>query len=139
MMRQVRLASRRGLLLVEAVLSAVVIGVGLAAITRGFASHLRALRSIEESDALLALAQPALQEMEAQQSVPASGSGTFQPPYGAYEWTLSATPRNGPDDLKDAADKPLTSDVVLSVRRSDRPSSSAMRLTAVWPSEWVKQ
>ena len=58
-------ASRRGLLLVEAVLSAVVIGVGLSFITRGLASQLRALRSVEEYDTLLSLARSTLQELEA--------------------------------------------------------------------------
>ena len=146
----VKRASQRGLLLVEAVLSAVVIGVGLSFITRGLASQLRALHTVEEYDTLLNLARSTLQELEAnglldsRRKVPANGHGLFEQPHAqdgtlrTYAWDLKVTSREAPEDLKDSAGESLTSDVVLTVQRHDRPSST-VRLTAVWPSTWMQQ
>ena len=138
MKRRVRPASRRGLLLVEAVLSAVVIAVGLVFISRALASPLKALRTIEEYDTLLVLAPSQLLEWEARRSTPTTLEGTFQKPYEAYRWTLKATLREGPDDLKAQDGTPLTSSVTFTVQRGDRPGST-VRLRAVWPSEWFQQ
>ena len=138
MRRRVRPASRRGLLLVEAVLSAVVIAVGLVFISRALASPLKALRTVEEYDTLLMLAPTQLLEWEAKRSTPAVLQGAFQKPYEDYRWTLKATPRDGPNDLKAQNGTPLTSTVTFTVQRGDRPGS-AVRLQAVWPSEWIPQ
>ncbi len=138
MKRPAKRASRRGLLLVEAVLSAVVIGVGLSFITRGMANQLKALRAVEEYDTLLGLSRSAMQELEARHVVPANRSGRFEPPYEGYGWSLTATPRDGPNELIGQNGQPLTSTVVLTVQRQDRPSSS-LQLTAVWPVVWIRQ
>ena len=60
--RPAKSSSRRGLLLVEAVLAAVVIAVGLVFISRGLAGQLRALRTVEEYDTLLSLGHGKLLE-----------------------------------------------------------------------------
>ena len=137
MKRPAKSVSRRGVLLVEAVLSAVVIAVGLVFISRGLASQLRALQTIEEYDVLLSLARGKLLELEAERvsKLPlASGSaGIFEPPHQAYRWTLSATPHEG---WTDRDGEPMVSDVALTVQRV-RPPASAVTLRAVWLSEWV--
>jgi len=126
-------------LLVEAVLAAVVIGVGLVFITRGLASQLKALRAVEEYDALLSLAQAKLAELEAERlwnaaSTPAA-EGTFdaspQPlRCPAPRWKITAAQQEG-----DEADVP-PSDITLTVWCAEGPSTS-LTLSAVWPTELV--
>ena len=128
--------SRRGLLLVEAVLSAVVIGVGLSLITQGLSSQLRALKSIEAYDALAAAGRNRLLEWEADRlarppSADEPPAGDCPQPYQAYRWLVKARQRVDPDT--GAAG---TSDVTLTIQRRDAPST-ALELTAVWPSDWV--
>ena len=135
-------SSSRGLLLVEAVLSAVVIATGLIFISRGLSGQLRALRTTGEHDLLLSLASGKLLELEgdrlARDARGAPTAGAFPDPYTAYAWTLVAAPRQGRFDLADKAGAPLTSDVALTVTRHDVPSSS-VTLRAIWPSAWVSQ
>ena len=138
----VKSSSSRGLLLVEAVLSAVVIATGLVFISRGLSGQLKALRTMEEHDVLLSLANGKLLELEGDRLTRASSGapmdGAFSEPYAAYHWLMVATPRQGPSDLKDNDGRPLTSDILLTVARSGAPSSS-VTLRAIWPSEWVPQ
>ena len=121
-------SSSRGLLLVEAVLSAVVIATGLIFISRGLSGQLKALRTTEAYDVLLSLASGKLLELEgdrlARPSRGAPMDGTFPDPYADYHWGLVATPRDGPLDLKDNANTPLTSDIVLTVTQHGTSSSS---------------
>ena len=140
--RPVTSSSSRGLLLVEAVLAAVVIATGLVFISRGLSGQLRVLRATEEYDVLLSLANGKLLELEGDRLARASHStptdGVFPDPYADYRWGIVATPRQGPLDLKDKDQTPLTSDIVLTVRRQRAPASS-VTLRAIWPSAWVPQ
>jgi len=127
---------RRGLLLVEAVLSAVAIGVGLTLITRGLASQLSALKSIEEYDTLAALGRNTLLELEADRLTrplqpEEQPEGAFPSPYQAYRWRVAASPRLEPDTGQSP-----TSELALTVERREGPSA-AVELAAVWPSEWI--
>ena len=142
MERPARFSSRRGLLLVEAVLSAVVIAAGLVFISRGLGSQLQALRRVEDYDTLLTLARNKLLELEGEHLArpphASALSGAFPAPYQDYRWAVTATPRQGPHDLIDHEERPLTSDVTLTVSRS-ATASAALQLHAVWPSEWLLQ
>ena len=133
-----KLTSPLGLLLVEAILSSIAIAVGLVFISRGLSSQLKALRTVEEYETLLSLAGRKLTEFETQRSLPANLTGTFQDPFEAYGWTATATLRDGPDDPQDQAGNPLIGDLIVAVQR-DTPPSSAVRLRAVWPREWLSQ
>jgi hypothetical protein len=127
------------LLLVEAALAAVVIAVGLTFISRGLGSQLKALRAVEEQDRLLSLAAGRLQELEAARqnsaTVPPDRTGRFPAPHSAYQWALAVAAREGPQDLRDTAGVPLTSDVTLRVQRAGEDASAALR--AVFPSDWL--
>ncbi len=135
MKRRVNRCSQRGLLLVEAVLSAVAIGVGLVLISRGLSSQLRALTSIEEYDVLLSLGQNKLAALEGERmarppSADESASGAFAAPYYAYQWTVKARKRVEGDG------KNPTSALTLTVQKKAR-HSTALELEAVWPTDWV--
>lgn len=124
-----------GVLLVEATISAVVIAVGLAMISRGLSSQLTALRRIEEAETLLSLARATLLELEGERSagrVPSGArEGTFQEPTSMYRWTIAVRPQ-------EAAEGAMWSEVTVSVQRHDRPSAR-VQLFAVWPTEWVPE
>ena len=125
----------RGVLLVEAVLSAVVIAVGLTFITRALGSQLKALQRVEEYAVLTELAQQAMRTMEVdvQASKLPRGpqDGSFDAPYQTYQWALSAAALDG-------RDLPFEmSRVTLSVHRADRRPASRFSVQAVWPSTLV--
>lgn len=137
---------RRGLLLLEAVLATLVVSVGLVFIVRGFATHLRAIRSVEEYATLLPLARGKLLELESKAlSSPTSpappltvddlSGGTFSEPYQACEWTLSASLPEDPETYLADASGSLIAEVTVMVRRHDRPSAT-VRLMALWPTAW---
>lgn len=139
MRRQDRLGSRRGLLLVEAVLSAVVIATGLVFVSRALGGQLAALRRIEETDAMLTLARGKLLELESLHlagSPPAAREGPFDEPSADYRWALDTELR------ADAAQKdgsPAAAEAALTVGRGDPPAAAAVTLTAVWPSAWASE
>jgi len=121
---------------VEAGLSAVVIAVGLVFITRALGSQLKALQRVEEYAVLTDLAQHALRTMDVdvQAGKPSRGpqDGSFDEPYQAYQWALSAT-------ALDDRDLPFEmSRVTLSVQRTDRPAST-FSVHAIWPTALVPQ
>lgn len=124
-------------MLVEAVLSAVVIAVGLVFISRGLANHLRAIRTVEDYQTLLALAQGKLRELEGLQgsgaALPAELAGTFAEPYGAYRWEVASAAR---EDVTDPDGRPLASDVTVTVARTE-PTTASVQLGTVWPGDWV--
>ena len=127
--------SVQGVLLVEAVLSAVVIAVGLTFITRALGSQLRALQRVEEYAVLTELSQQAMRTMEVdvQAGKPPRGprQGSFDDPYQGYQWELTAA------GLEDR-DLPFeVSRVTLSVERSDHPATT-YSVNAVWPSSLVQ-
>ncbi|GEM_PF-2152973 len=136
MKRLVRLSSQRGLLLVEAVLSAVVIATGLVFITRGLASQLRALRTLEEYETLMSLGQNKLLELEgrklfAHPLTSADQRGTFGDPYRTYQWMLSLG-----TILTDANGQAFARAIELRVERNDRSSASVF-FAIPWPMQWV--
>ena len=137
MKRPARSNSTRGLLLLEAVLAAAAIAVGLVFISRGLSGQLRALRTIEERDVLLALAHRRLLELETarefQRPVPPDREGAFAPPDEAFGWTVSAMPR----EEEDATDDPLA-DVTVTAARL-QPPSTAVRLSTVWKADQVPE
>lgn len=129
--------SQRGLLLVEAVLSAVVIAAGLAFVSRGLGGQLRALESVASYEALSALAHDQLGALEAYifsgsdaPSLPAAGS--FEEPYNGYRWSVDASARK-PDESGE-----VLSDVTLTVSDGEENGRS-LTLAAVWPLERVPQ
>ena len=138
MKRRAKHSSQQGFLLVEAVLSAIVITVGLVVISRGLSNQLKALRTMDEYDTLLSLAHERLLELEAERlwgppPTHERADGLFKAPYESYHWMVKATVR---EDLKDTEGNPIASDVLLTIQREDHASSS-LRLRAVWPSTWI--
>ena len=137
MKRPARSSSTQGLLLVEAVLSAVVIATGLVFVTRGLSTPLHALRTLEEQRVVRALALRKLLELETgcrlARPVAPHRDGTFPAPYDGYQWTMAASPYDSatPETLK----IPL-SEVTVTVHHLGGSSAPA-RLFAIWPSEWV--
>lgn len=133
--RPAKWCSQRGLLLVEAVLSAVVIATGLVFISRGLAGQLKALQTLEAYDRLLLLAHGRLTELEtallARRPTPLK-EGRFEEPYAGYRWSVSAVRR------QDVPGTPSASDVTLIV--ADAASTSpGLKLAAIWPTEWLPQ
>jgi hypothetical protein len=120
------------------VLSTVVIAVGLVFVSRALSGQMKALQVVGEYDALLALAQGKLLELEAQRlsgsPLPVAREGSFPEPYQGYEWRFAAADREA--DPLDEDGKPLSSEVTLTVQRADR-GASAIRLSAMWPIDWV--
>lgn len=130
-----RLASQKALLLVEAVLSAVVIAVGLVFISRGLGGQLRSLEVVEAYDALLPLAESKLHELEAlglkQQVIPQNlFKGEFDEPHEGFYWELRAVAHPVPSGT------PAFSDVSLAVY-SEYQTKRKVTLNAVWPSLWI--
>lgn len=141
MRRPARQVSQRGLLLLEAVLSAVVITTGLIFISRGLGGQLRAIRSVEEYDTLLSLARGKLAEFEAMRlsdrPLPPTRQGVFTEPFQEYQWEVSGRLRED-ETLTDLSGTPLAYEGVLTVSRF-RPPSSAVRLPVIWPSDWIPE
>jgi len=129
-----RRGSRRGILLVEAVLCAVVIAVGLTFITRSLSNQLKALHTLEEYATLTQLAQTVFLELErdvqASQAPQRAPTGAFDQPYSAYQWTLTAQ-----TVTEEGAAVPLSL-VRLSVNRADVTAFTVV-LQAIWPSDLV--
>ncbi len=137
-MRRPARATSAGLLLVEAVISAVVIAVGLVFVSRALSGQLRALKRLEESAVLLALAEGKLREIEAACPLQPSAApdpqraGTFDEPSTNYQWELTVEPAS---DQGGAEEMPLST-VTIAVQRRE-PASGAVRLSMAWPTEWA--
>ena len=138
MKQPVKCFSARGVLLVEAALSAVVIGVGLVFISQGLSNQLKALTSIEEASVRSALAERRLVELDAERlagsPLPPESSGRFDEPDHHYEWILKAVPR---PDVPDKDGQPLFSDVTCAVRKAAEPHPFEVRRTEIWRTAWV--
>jgi len=145
MKRQATWSSQQGLLLLEAVLSALVIAVGLVFISRALSQQLRALHDVEQHDALLALAQGTLEELEARvqaKRAPQQIVGVpFAEPYGEayreYRWTLEAT-RLSADEPDDDQTVVRLASVALTVQRGD-PPTALVTLSAIWPTAMLPE
>ena len=127
----------RGLLLVEAVLAATVIAVGLVLITRSLSGQLRALETVEQHERLLNLAHSKLLELEMarelDRSTPPEADGRFAEPDADVRWTVSAQRR--PRDPNETG--PELSDVSLMVTRGEEGRANVVRLSTVWAVEDV--
>lgn len=133
MARPAKFFSRQGLLLVEAVLSAVVIATGLVFVSRGLGGQLHALRRLEESDRLLRLAHGKLTELEAAlivRRLPRETSGLFERPQQDYRWTVSG--RRQPEE----PGKTPVAEITLTVKR-EGSTSPGIIIVAVWPTAWL--
>lgn len=161
MVPRARRSSPRGLLLVEAVLSAVVIAVGLVFISRGLANQLKAMETVAAYDRLLTLARRKWLELEAErlsglqvnEERPRGSFGSVeeQDPDSAFQWEIRASRR--PVLGVDSKDEPLVSEVTLTISRlPDLPQAEGgaggsagdpdrrgpvVIQSAVWPIHWV--
>ena len=139
MKQPAKYSCQAGLLLVEAVLSAVVITVGLVCITQGLTSQLKALRMLEARETLLALARWKLTELETSllsgRPLPPDLQDDFAEPYQSYQWSLIFNARA---DLIDKDGSSLASDVSLTVTHAQPPIGS-VTLGAVWLKSWLPQ
>ena len=138
MRRPARRRSQRGLLLVEAVLSAVVIAAGLVFVTRGLGGQLRALEAVSSYEVLSALAHDQLGELEARVLAstpvpPLPAEGSFAAPYAVYRWSVRTAARE-PDETT----QELLDDVILTVWDS-ADTGRSVTLSAVWPVERVPE
>ena len=126
--------SQRGVLLVEAILSTVVMAVGLVMISRGLSTHLKALQTLEQYDTMMTLARERLIDLEAEQRahrIDPLREGVFADPYANYRWTLTNV-------RIDQREEPQYEEVILTVRRTDKPSS-LVQVPAVWPVKWIPE
>lgn len=126
----------RGFLLVEATLTVAVLAVGLVFIARGLGENLRVLRSLEERQLLLDLAESKFAELEvvAQRIPLAVREGVFEAPHQPYRWQVTGTDVPSPDLPDD-----LTSAVrlvTLTVSPARR-GAGGVRLQTIWPVEWL--
>lgn len=154
MVPRVRRSSPRGLLLVEAVLSAVVIAVGLVFVSRGLANQLKAMETVAAYDRLLTLARRKWLELEAERLLGlrvneerprgSFGSVEEQDPDSAFQWAITASRR--PE---------LMSEVTLTISRlPDLPQAEGgaggsagdpgrrgpvVIQSAVWRTDWVRE
>ncbi|HEX9779840.1 MAG TPA: hypothetical protein VGB20_01350 [bacterium] len=133
--------AKQGFLLVEAVLAAAVIALGLAVISRGLSGQLRALAALDAHEARLALARNGLLELERGipdgQPGPAATGGAGAAPYEGYVWRVRAAQV---EDLDEEAQPLSRVTVEAAPAGADRPIT---RLTAVWPEgmapeEWAE-
>lgn len=125
----------RGFLLVEATLTAVVIGVGLVFISRGLATNVKQLSTLQQYDRLLQLAESTLAELEAQaqQAPPLTARvGEYESPNDAYQWALEAHVL----DVEGLEPQTVEQVSVTVSRRDGRPP--VVRLRTVWPAAWIR-
>lgn len=127
------MTGRRGVLLVEAMLSAVIIGTGLVFISRGLSTQLKALRTVEEYDRGIALARAIMMELEAERT---SGhilldrplQGGFGAPYELYQWMLAIGPKTDEQDT--------VRQLTLTVQRSDGLAPPVV-IRMIWPKTFL--
>jgi len=112
----------------------VVIAVGLTYITRSLSSQLKALGAVDEYATLTPLAHATLLELECEIEsgrVPRrDATGSFDPPYTAYQWSLSASAVEAPE-----AAVPISL-VGLTVSRADGTAAPVV-VHALWPADLV--
>ncbi len=130
---------RRGFLLVEALLTIVVIAIGLVLISQSLAGNLKAVSRIQQYHRLLRLAQSTLDQLEAEAQQfrgLARHAGVFDAPDNQYRWNVTIDPvqsRDIPDEIL-----PSVLAVTLTVTRSDI-AAPFVRLNTVWPADWLAE
>jgi hypothetical protein len=130
----------QGLLLIEAVLSAVILTVGVVFISRGLGGQLQAIQRVEAYERLRAAARSLLTELEGRGVfglVPLEESaGTLDTPGGAYAWRLDAADR--PDVTAGEDETSLADEVIFTV--APAPSGQPLLwLATLWPPEWTRE
>ena len=127
---------QRGFLLAEAMLTAVVIAVGLIFISRGIAGSLQVLSRLQQTETFLRLADSALNRLETQAQrfhLSPRLEGLFDPPDESYQWTLTTEPMQlGLAGIHDDAFRAVT----LTVHRLEAPQP-AVRVKTIWPASWI--
>lgn len=140
--------ARRGLLLLDAVLSAIVIATALVFITRSLSGQLRTLHTLEEAETVAALGQGKLMELETgvrlnprrvpQQITDADLGPLYGEQAATYRWSVHATPMENPESkFLPSGEKALELNrVTLTVQR---PNNGPVLLTleAIWPESMV--
>lgn len=137
MSRPARCGWDAGFLLVEAAVTALLLGVGLLFISRNLSGTLKALESVKQRGTLTLLAESAMAELETKvrqgQDIPRTEH--FAKPYEAYEWLLTVEPVDLPlVGLPTEQEKPF-SEITLEVRRGER--GQMVRLVMLWPTAWL--
>ena len=137
----------QGVLLVEATLTAVILGVSLVLITRSLSTGLRALDQARRTEATLAFAQRKLRELELDAEVSRRfqadrESGTEQlAAAGGYrfEWRVAIDAYVAPDALLNPpiTDPPSVDRLILTVAERSRRRPVKVSLTTLVPREWV--
>ena len=128
---------RQGFLLIEAMLAALAIAVGLVGISGAIGASVRALTRLQQADRRLRLAAMALDQaaIEAQRlRVAAPHAGVFDPPDEDYRWALTVTPARATIN----GDGVAVSAATLTVSRID-DDRQATRLATVWPDDWMAE
>jgi hypothetical protein len=134
-------------LLVEAVVSAVVIAVGLVFISRTLGSHLKVVRLLERRQAASALQAGKFIELETaamvRETPPDARGMSFDEPYAGSGagWSWTATAVLLPEDTdEEEAQRVPTSRVTLAVKAAGGAEGSALTdaHSVVWPREFVE-
>jgi type II secretory pathway pseudopilin PulG len=139
----------RGVLLVEASLTAAILGISLVLITRSLSSGLRALDQARRTEATLAFAQRMLRELEldaeSSRRFQAEREAGTQPPSAAggyqFEWQVSVEPYAGPDELLNppVTDPLPVARLILTVTERSRRVPVKVSLTTLMLREWVPE
>ena len=128
---------REAFLLVEAIMTIVVIAVGLVFITQGLGGSLKALAALTRYDRLLRLAESQLDQLQAevqQFHLLASREGEFETPDQDYRWSVSLAPVQS-EDMPESTAAVMCS-VTVTVSHAADPSP-AVRIQSLWPASWV--
>ena len=119
-------SSPRGFLLVEAVISAIVIGVGVAVVGRGLSNQLSALGSLEAYELAAESAASKLTELE--------GRTVFSQLISQDYQTFSSI-TDGPTDETDGL---LTKRMAITAE-AGKSSLKSVTLIALWPEDWLPE
>ncbi len=124
--------SRRGLLLIEAIIASIVLTVGLVGITVGLSNQLKAIRVVEDQNTLLMLARTKLNELEAgliSNQIPEDiGPEDFAEPYEDFSWQVDI----GTIDAEQVFGMDVS---VVHIRVQGEKSS--LTVDAYWPTEFI--
>ena len=126
----------RAFLFIEAVLATALVGLGAVMLSRGLGEAVAAHARLQETGALLAAAEAALEELEveAQTHPPLTRrEGRCAWPHEAYQWTMAIQPAQWMG--MPASGRPLNA-VVLQVARV--VGGRAVTLVTAWPSGWLR-
>jgi hypothetical protein len=136
--------SCKGLLFVEATVTALIIGAGLLFISRGLASSLKGLETATQHGTLVRLAASQLAELEAQAQLTQSIledqwlciEDPTQPGSCEYQWLVTMTEVPLANLPPQQGQEPF-SQVAIHVKRNAQ-GSPTVQLVTLWPTEWIQ-